>query len=260
LKNAAEIISVGNELLIGQTLDTNSHWVARQFNRFGWTVQRVTQLRDSLPALHHGFGEALERRPKMLVTIGGLGPTHDDMTLRGLSLAVRRPLILNPKALEMVQKKYEKLETSAHLTIHRKKMAMLPRGSEPMANPLGTAPGVLAQFGRTTIVSLPGVPKEMKAIFNTSIVPILLESAASQPVEMYLRFVGIVESAIAPTLREAQSRFPDLYFKSHPRGLETGVRSLILLHIYTLRRPDPGMINRAVVFLVKRLAGLKSPS
>jgi nicotinamide-nucleotide amidase len=251
---------VGNELLIGQTLDTNSHWVAWQFNRFGWTVQRVTQLRDSLSALQHGLGEALERRPRMLVTIGGLGPTHDDMTLRGLSLAVRRPLTLNPKALDMVRKKYEKIETPAHLTFHRKKMAMLPRGSEPMANPLGTAPGVLARSSRTTIVSLPGVPKEMKAIFNASIVPILRESSGSQPVEVYLGFVGIVESALAPTLREVQSRFPGLYFKSHPRGLESGVRSLILLHIYTLRKSDPRMINRAVVFLVRRLAGLKSPS
>lgn len=259
MKYDAEVVSVGNELLIGHTLDTNSNWIAQQLNRFGWTLQRVTVLRDSLAALRQGISEAVMRRPQILITVGGLGPTHDDMTLKGISRAVRKPLILNNQALNWLREKYEKLDASANLNKYRRKMAMLPRGSKAIPNPLGTAPGVLTKIGRTTIVSLPGVPKEMKAIFNTSVGPMLQRSNMKRPVEAYLGLLGIVESALAPKLAEAQRKFPGLYFKSHPRGLETGVRSRIQLHIYTVGERDGRRVNEAAAFLLKRLASSKGP-
>ncbi len=75
----AEIISVGNELLIGHTLDTNSHWIAKRFTRFGWTLQRITVLRDSLAAIKDGVTGALGRKPDLLITLGGLGPTSREL-------------------------------------------------------------------------------------------------------------------------------------------------------------------------------------
>src|SRR6266571_3415790 len=68
----ADIVSVGNELLIGHTLDTNSHWIAKRFTKFGWTLQRITVLRDSLPAIKDGVTGALRRKPDLLITLGGL--------------------------------------------------------------------------------------------------------------------------------------------------------------------------------------------
>src|SRR5882762_797493 len=98
---SAEIISVGSELLIGHTLDTNSHWIAKRFTRFGWTLQRITVLRDSLAAIKDGVTGVLRRKPDLLITIGGLGPTYDDMTLKGITLALDKRLVLNPGALAM---------------------------------------------------------------------------------------------------------------------------------------------------------------
>ncbi len=211
-------------------------------------------MRDSLQTVSQGVVEALHRAPDLLFTVGGLGPTHDDMTLRGLSIALRMPLVLSAKALKTIEKKYEVMDERTRLTRYRKKMAMLPRGSEPLPNPIGTAPGVLTKTGRTLIVSLPGVPEEMKAIFKGSVVPILRGPGISSPHEAYVVVVGMVESALAPFLEHAQRRFPGLYFKSHPKGRETGVRSLIRLHIYTIGGKKDGTINEGIKFLVKSLA------
>lgn len=253
MKTSAEIVSIGNELLIGHTLDTNSNWIAQQLNRYGWSLQRVTLLRDSLDAISAGIREVVKRAPALLITVGGLGPTHDDMTLKGLSMAIRRPLTLNEKALETMRKKYERINSSTELTWYRRKMALLPRASEPLPNPVGTAPGVLTTVNRTKIFSLPGVPDEMKAIFRSSIIPVLKKSGKTAPQEVYLSLVGIVESALAPVLDEAQSKFPNLYFKSHPKSRETGVRSLIQLHIYTVRGGNDVTIGKAAAFVIKRL-------
>src|SRR5438094_7349379 len=122
----AEIISVGNELLIGHTLDTNSHWIAKRFTRFGWTLQRITVLRDSLPAIKDGVTGALRRKPDLLITLGGLGPTHDDMTLKGVALALDKRLVLNPDAFGMVKTRYSTIETYRGLTLYLKQMAILP--------------------------------------------------------------------------------------------------------------------------------------
>jgi molybdopterin-biosynthesis enzyme MoeA-like protein len=235
-------------------MDTNSNWLAKRVNALGWTVERITLLRDSLDAISDGGVEALKRKPELVFTIGGLGPTYDDMTLKGLSIAIRRPLILNQEALALVMEKYERMERPTRLTGHRRKMAMLPKGSKPLPNPVGTAPGILVKTRNTTIISFPGVPQEMKAIFNTSVIPILKRSDVSSPREAYLMLVGIIESALAPVLEQVRKRFSTLYFKSHPIGRETGVRSLIKLHVYTVGKGNDATIRDAVVFLLGRLA------
>jgi nicotinamide-nucleotide amidase len=260
MKSTGEVVSIGNELLIGQTLDTNSNWIARQFNKNGWSLERVTLLRDSLTAISYGVEEAIKRRPALLITIGGLGPTHDDMTLKGLARALHTPLVVNSQALTMIQTRYRRMVAPPSLTSYRTKMAMLPKGGSPLPNPVGTAPGVLVRTGHTTIVSLPGVPEEMKAIFKTSILPILRKSGKPAPTEAYVRLVGIIESALAPVLKDAQRKFPGLYFKSHPKGRETGVRSLIQLHIYTVGEREKRRINQAVAYVLNRLSGSQSPS
>src|SRR6266849_9250271 len=182
-KSPAEIISIGNELLIGHTLDTNSHWIAKHVNRLGWTLERVTQLRDSLDSIKSGMRGSLKRNLSVLITIGGLGPTHDDMTLAGISRALNKPLRLNMEALQLVKDHYQRLESKPKLTKYRTKMATLPQGSAPLPNPVGTAPGVKLQESSTTLFSLPGVPSEMKAIFRASVIPHLESFHMTRPKE-----------------------------------------------------------------------------
>ena len=254
---SAEIIAIGNELLIGHTLDTNSHWIAQRLTKYGWTLQRITTIRDSLIAIKTAVNEALQRRPGLLITLGGLGPTHDDMTVQGVALALGKRLSVNDDALAMIKARYQRLEAWTGLTSSRSKMATLPAGAEALPNPVGTAPGVLIKVDRTKMVSLPGVPAEMKAIFNGSIIPLLKVSDHVAPSEAFLDLVGIVESALAPALDKTRKAFPGLYFKSHPRGHESGIRSLIQLHIYSV---DPGARSRldnAISFLLRELS--KSP-
>ena len=252
--STAEIISLGNELLIGHTLDTNSHWIAKHFTRFGWTLQRITVLRDSLAAIKDGVTGALRRKPDLLITIGGLGPTHDDMTLKGVALALEKSLVLNPKAFAMVKGRYSALEASARLTRFRRKMATLPEGAEPLPNPVGTAPGVTIKVGATRLVSLPGVPSEMKAIFKGSVIPMLRASKREGPEEVSVGLVGIIESALAPALDRTRKAFPGLYFKSHPRGREGGIRSLIQLHVYSVDPDSRPKLDNAIAYLLRELS------
>ncbi len=257
VKNTIEIITVGNEILIGQTLDTNSNWIARQVTRCGWDLQRVTQVRDTLSAINDGVREALKRSPTVLLTVGGLGPTHDDMTLKGIAQALGKPLVLNRQALDAIRRHYEEVEGPLKLTSPRRKMATLPQGAKAVPNPVGTAPGVVIKLGRTMIFSLPGVPLEMKAIFKQSIVPILKDVPFSSTRETYIHVAGIVESALAPVLSRAQRKFPGLYFKSHPRGQETGKSSAILLHLYRIDPASSDKISDATAQIVSALSKLR---
>jgi len=250
----AEIISVGNELLIGHTLDTNSHWIAKRLTRFGWTLLRITVLRDSLGAIKDGVAGALRRRPDLLITLGGLGPTHDDMTLKGVALALNKGLVLNSEAFAMVKARYNVLEASTGLTRFRRKMAILPEGAQPLLNPIGTAPGVTISVGTKRLVSLPGVPSEMKAIFNGSVIPMLKSSKTEAPEEVSIGLVGIIESALAPALDRTRKAFPGLYFKSHPRGREGGIRSLIRLHVYSVDPGSRAKLDKAIAYLLRQLS------
>jgi len=254
MKSTAEIISIGNELLIGHTLDTNSHWIAKQLTKLGWTLERVTQLRDSLDSIKSGVRGSLKRNPRVLITIGGLGPTHDDVTLAGISRALNKPLRLNKEALQLVKDHYRRLESRPKLTKYRTKMATLPQGSLPLSNPIGTAPGVKTRESGTTIFSLPGVPSEMKAIFRSSLIPYMESFHATRPGEMQVKITGIIESALAPILDQARKIFPKLYFKSHPRGRETGMRPLILLHIYNIEPGAEEGISDAAAYIMQQLA------
>jgi nicotinamide-nucleotide amidase len=255
-KPTAEIISIGNELLIGHTLDTNSHWIAKHLTRLGWTLERVTQLRDSLDSIKSGVRGSLRRNPSVLITIGGLGPTHDDMTLAGISRALNKPLRLNKEAVQLLKDHYQRLESKPKLTKYRTKMATLPQGSFPLPNPVGTAPGVKTQQSNSTLFSLPGVPSEMKAIFRASIIPYLESFHTSRPKEIEVRITGIIESALAPILDQARKIYPKLYFKSHPRGRETGIRPLILLHIYNTEPSGEEGISEAAAYVMMQLAGI----
>ena len=232
-----ELICIGNELLIGKTLNTNAHWLAKRIASLGLKVRRITTVEDNLEEISSAIKEALLRKPRFIITTGGLGPTFDDKTLEGIAKALNLELKVNNEALRMIEEKYEqyvkegKME-KAELTPHRVKMATLPEGAKPLPNPVGTAPGVLLETNNTIIIALPGVPSEMKAIFEESVLPILRKEAGGMIFyETSLEVLGIVESEIAPIIDQVMHDNPYVYIKSHPKGGEKTSR--IELHFST---------------------------
>ena len=256
-KNSVEIVTIGNELLIGHTLDTNSNWIAQRLREHGWLLRRITTIPDSLNEIATAVEESLRRKPRLLFTLGGLGPTPDDMTLKGIARALGTPVRLNETALEMVRQFYKRMERPAKMIGPRRKMAMLPKGASPLSNPVGTAPGVMIETGSTTIISLPGVPREMEAIFRESVIPLLEKSGGRAPIETTLKIDGIVESAFAPVLVRVKRLFPGLYFKSHPRGGEITGRPLIELHIYSLTEKGREQVSEAASYVLEQLSELR---
>jgi molybdenum cofactor synthesis domain-containing protein len=235
-----EIICIGNELLIGKTLNTNAQWLAKRITTLGLNVTRITIVGDNINEIANIITETLKRKPVFILTTGGLGPTFDDKTLEGISKALNLPLEIHKKALEMIEKKYQQyvekgLVEKAELTSPRIKMATLPKGASPLPNPVGTAPGVLLKQDDTTIIALPGVPSEMKAIFDNEVVPLI--KSASKGVTFYetsISVTGIMESDIAPLIDKTMHDNPYVYIKSHPhRGEGT---PHLELHLSTTAR------------------------
>src|SRR2546426_11952404 len=112
----------------------------------------------------------------------------------------------------------------------------------------------------TRMLSLPGVPSQMKALFRASIIPHLESFHTTRPKEIELKITGIIESALAPVLDQARKIYPKLYFKSHPRGRETGIRPLILLHIYNIEPGAEEEISEASARIMLQLAGIRARS
>ncbi|MCD6443680.1 nicotinamide mononucleotide deamidase-related protein [Candidatus Bathyarchaeota archaeon] len=239
-----EILTIGNELLIGKILNTNAHWLAKRITSLGGKVTRILVVGDDVEEIASALKSCLDRHPDFVLTVGGLGPTFDDKTLEGVAYALGRGLKVNEEALEMVKAKYEALSRlrgrKLELTPVRVKMATLPEGAKPIRNPVGTAPGVLLETEGVTIISLPGVPSEMKAIFEDSLVPMIKERSKLVFCEKSLRVDGIYESELAPIIDQVLRENPRVYIKSHPKREEGA--AYIELHLTTsAETPDKGM-------------------
>ena len=222
---AAEIVSAGNEVLSGDVLDTNSNWLCRRITGLGGHVRRTTMVRDEVQVVAAEVRAAVARRPVLLFTVGGLGPTDDDLTLAGVALATDQPLALNAQAESMVAERYREFAARgyvpfAEMNEARRKMARLPRTATPVTNPIGGAPGVLLEVGETAIVSLPGVPEELQAIVDESLDDLFARIFGAAHYEERALVVELQdESAIAAQLRAAQADYPHVYVKSRAKLL-----------------------------------------
>ena len=257
-----EMICVGNELLIGKTLNTNAQWLARRATSLGVTVNRITVVGDDVDEIAKAVREALERKPRFIITTGGLGPTFDDKTLEGITKALNRQLELNSKALQMIKEKYEAYAKagrldSAELTPPRIKMAKLPEGAEPLPNPVGTAPGVQIKVDNIDIIALPGVPSEMEAIFDGSVAALLKKEAGDVVFfETSIYADNIMESTLAPLIDVVMRDNPYVYIKSHPRGEER--KPHIEIHMSTTAKDSKtakDRIGKAIIQLSELIKG-----
>jgi nicotinamide-nucleotide amidase len=250
-----EIIVIGNEILIGKTRDTNSSWLAKRITRFGHIISRITTIPDDIDTIGSTIKETLTRSPDLIITSGGLGPTWEDLTLKGIAKGLNRELKMDQMAYSMLKRRYDNIHKKGitkvgGMTKTREKMAFLPEGSYPLSNPVGAAPGVEIVEGDCTIICLPGVPAELKGIFKLHVVPII-KKEAGKFVEKTLNFQGIGESEVAPMISSIRKQFPNLYFKTHPKLTE---QLDIELSITAFNIEDAELqMNRAIELVKKKI-------
>jgi nicotinamide-nucleotide amidase len=217
-------LCVGKELLIGKTTNTNATWLGARLFGIGTMIDRILTVTDSLDEISSGLLELLERKSDFVIVIGGLGPTPDDMTLKGVARALGKRVRPNAAALRLIKEHYVKTGRSGmEMTPARRKMAVLPEGSTPLPNELGTAPGVRIERSGAVIFCLPGVPHEMKSIYSHSVHPeIFRKIGRLYTSKVVMQLQDVFESTLTPDIAEALRQHPYAYIKSHPKGLKNG--------------------------------------
>jgi nicotinamide-nucleotide amidase len=197
----AEIIAVGSELLLGQIVDTNSTVIARHFAAIGLDLFYKTTVGDNLQRLSGVLRQALARS-EVVVTTGGIGPTADDVTREAVAEATGRELVFSEELWRQIEAFFAARGMTASASNRRQ--AYLPRGALAVENPLGTAPAFIVEHGDRTIVTLPGVPREMEHLLVTRVIPHLRRRLGLRG-EIRLRVlktVGLGESRIGERLAD----------------------------------------------------------
>ncbi len=215
----AEVLTIGDELLTGNTVDSNSAFIAKKLTERGYWVRRKTTVGDDVGEIKAVIREILGRKPEVLVISGGLGPTHDDVTMVAVAESLNRKLVLCEKCLERLKAFYEKLYREGYiddpeLNEARKKMAYLPEGAQPLENTGGAAPGAYIEHEGVKIFVLPGMPREMKAMLENEVLPRL---GSRKFIQRKLLAEITDESKLAPVLNETLQRF-SVRIHSSPKG------------------------------------------
>jgi nicotinamide-nucleotide amidase len=167
---AAEIITIGTELLLGEIVDTNSHYLARALRDQGIDLYRTTTVGDNPERIAQAIQHSLERA-EIVITTGGLGPTVDDPTRQAVALAAGVELEFRPELWEQVQARFRRFSRTP--TENNRRQAYVPAGAIAVENPVGTAPSFIVELDGHSIISLPGVPREMEHLMEHAVVPYL---------------------------------------------------------------------------------------
>jgi len=229
-----EVVATGNELVFGQLVDTNSFWIARRVVECGGLVKRITCVGDDAQDIKVTIREALAHECDLVVVTGGLGPTADDLTMQSLAEALDRRVVLDERALEKLKGVYEKLSRERgepiELTPRRRKMASILEGSEPLENDVGLAVGMKLRVGSALIVALPGVPSEMKAMFERHIVPLISNRTGKCVVARSVRVKMDWFGYLSPIVEKLTAEFRGVYMKAYAGDIKSdlGMRIDIL--------------------------------
>ncbi|NLA23974.1 MAG: CinA family nicotinamide mononucleotide deamidase-related protein [Bacteroidales bacterium] len=201
------IITIGDELLTGHTVDTNSAWMGINLNEKGFSIRKRISIRDNREDIIVAFDEALAEEDIVLVT-GGLGPTSDDITKPVLCEYFNTELVLHEESLNLIKgfmkrRGYELIQTNYN-------QAMVPAACSVLLNKMGTAPGMWFEKNGKILVSMPGVPYEMEYLMNTEVIPRLLEKfKPRQVLHRWAITQGIAEAFLADRLKDFESKLPD---------------------------------------------------
>jgi nicotinamide-nucleotide amidase len=202
----ADVITIGDEILYGQIVDSNSQWISAELDKIGVRVLRKTSVGDNKEEILHVLKEAESRSSVILIT-GGLGPTSDDITKSTLAHYFDSKLILNREALIDVTRFFK--SKGIDLSELNRQQAFLPEACDRIPNRSGTAPGMWFEKNEKVFISMPGVPFEMKAMMNETIIP-KLKDRFKTPVIYHkiIRTVGIGESFISEKIHDIEKSLP----------------------------------------------------
>ncbi len=191
----AEVITIGTELLLGEIVDTNSAYITRQLRDIGVNIFYLTTVGDNLNRIAEAIRISLSRAD-VVITTGGLGPTVDDMTRQAVAMATGHQLEFRPELFEQIKERFQQF--GAKMSENNRVQAFIPTGSIPVYNRLGTAPCFIVETEQGAVISLPGVPREMKDILAQSVIPYLRERMGGKGIikARVLRTAGIGESQI----------------------------------------------------------------
>lgn len=191
----AEIITIGDELLLGETTDTNAGYIARKLSGIGLSVQFKSTVGDSLERIEETIRHSL-KRAQVVITTGGLGPTDDDLTKKVLVKFFKRQLVLNEQLLEEIRERYHR--RGLKMPAINEEQALLPNNSTIFKNDIGSAAGIGIIENDYYFISLPGVPTEMRHVLDNEVIPFLAKQNFGQAIKITtLRLNGIVESSLA---------------------------------------------------------------
>jgi nicotinamide-nucleotide amidase len=200
----AAIVSIGNELLNGRTIDTNAAYIAGRLRIISLPVVSVHSVPDEIDAIERALTLATDEADVVVVT-GGLGPTDDDLTRQAFASFLGVELVLRPDLLEKISRFFDRrgIEMLARNAIQ----AHIPQGATAIENEMGTAPGVRAEKDGKLLFALPGVPTEMRHMLDTQVLPVLQPLVSGQAIAVRrLRCFGAGESTIAEMIGDAMRR------------------------------------------------------
>jgi len=218
----AFVVSQGEELLTGLTVDTNANYLCDRLSRLGLRVMGASTAGDRLEAIAQALAHAASHADVVICT-GGLGPTEDDLTAQSVVRAFGGELVLNEVALRQVVARYARIQ--APMSPTNRKQALLPLGCEVIENPLGTAPGFAVDVAGTRLFFLPGVPREMKRMVDETVADdIAARYALHPPLRHTFRVMGRGESQLQEQLGSVGERFPGITLGFRTRMPENHVK------------------------------------
>ncbi|MGI8843157.1 MAG: competence/damage-inducible protein A [Gemmatimonadaceae bacterium] len=224
-----ELVTIGDELLLGFVIDTNAAHISRTLADAGILVVRRGTVADDPAAIVGALRDALDRTGAV-VTTGGLGPTSDDLTIPSVAQLLGRPLELNEAVLAGIEQRF-RLYGYATMPAGNRQQAMLPEGARVLENHHGSAPGIFIEDERGRwVAALPGVPREMRGMLADTLMPMLIErmgrsgTPATVVRSRTLRTTGIGESALADALGRLAKGFPGLPLAYNPKWQGTDLR------------------------------------
>jgi nicotinamide-nucleotide amidase len=197
----AEIIAVGTELLLGQIVDTNSAYIAQQLTTVGLDLHFKCTVGDNLERIKGTLRTALGRSD-FIITTGGIGPTLDDLTREAVAGVLNRPLVFQPHLFEQISDFFRRVGRA--VSDNNRKQAYIPEGAIPIENPVGTAPGFIAEQDGKVILTVPGVPHEMRHFMEHSVLPYLKARLGIREVILsrVLKLFGIGESLVDERIKD----------------------------------------------------------
>ena len=216
----AEIITIGTELLLGQIVDTNAAYLAKQLAGIGFNVFRSTTIGDNQDRIAQAVRRALDDCD-VVITSGGIGPTIDDKTRAAVAAATGRELVFDPNLLEDIKKFFDK--RGLVLGENNPRQAFIPHHAIAVRNPVGTAPGFIVEQGHRYVISLPGVPRELYYLMEHSVLPFIqrefgLETVINMRV---LRTAGTGESNIDRLIADLEeSDNPTVGLSAYPGAVD----------------------------------------